>query len=143
MSFQDDFKRALDAMNVILPEGKTPLPAKLIALITSVGGLSILANALTDIITPEYVSPVFYLMRLTTGFAMMAVGYGIIKHKGWTIWVYGCITLVALVLNPILAILPGVIVLYLASLKFYFDKSFPRRFMLYIKQILAESYARE
>jgi len=120
-------QEVVDTLNVVLPSGPLPFLTKVVVLLTSAGGLSIIANILSDIIEPNRVNGFFYILRLFVGIAMICVGYGILKRKGWTVWLYGGITIIGLIVNPIIAILPLCVSFYLYTQKTYFDPHLPEK----------------
>jgi hypothetical protein len=103
-----------------LPLGDMPLPMKIIAFLTSIGGLSITASVLADIVRPDHIPIYLYILRIITGALMLLIGYGIIKKRQWAIWLYASISLVSLSVNPLLAILPVAITMYLFHKEEYF-----------------------
>jgi hypothetical protein len=122
-------KEVAQTLNVVLPMGSIPFFAKIVALLTSAGGFGIMADIFSDIIQPYHVNLYFYFLRLLVGMAMICVGYGILKNKEWTVWVYGTITLVGLFVNPIIAILPLLVTIYLYRQGRYFDPHWPQKFL--------------
>lgn len=117
------FEKAARDINVFLPIGNLPLPIKIIALLTSIGGLSILANILTDIVSPEEVGAGTYFLRLITGLSMVGVSYGLIHRERWSLWVYGFIVGISILINPVLAFLPFAILAYLYTQRDFFRPS--------------------
>lgn len=107
-------------LNIMLPLGSIPLPIKVIALLTYIGGLSIVASVFADIVWPQRVSWFFYFVRMLTGVLMILVGYGLIKKREWSAWLYGAISFIGLFVNPLLAILPIAITFYLYFNRTYF-----------------------
>lgn len=114
-------------LHVTLPEGKLTLTTKVIAFLTSAGGLSILAGILADVVRPGGISLGHYILRIIIGIIMTAVGYGIIKQKGWVVWLYGSISIISLMINPIVSVIPLLITIYLYRQKIYFDKHAPAK----------------
>jgi hypothetical protein len=51
---------------------------------------------------------------------MMTIGYGIIKRKEWSLWLYCLITVIAFFTNPHFAVLAGIISVWLFDRKIYF-----------------------
>lgn len=113
------------ALHISLPLGRGPFSIKLIALLTSLGGLSILASSLADIVSPQIVAFHFYLLRVATGIIMLLVGYGLIKRLEWSAWLYGVMSVIALYINPVLAVLPVAITMYLWYRSEYFTAGTP------------------
>lgn len=100
-------------INIALPAGNLPIAEKVIALLTSLGGISIISNLLSGIVRPKDVSYGLYGLQLIIGLAMIAIGYGIIKKKSWVVNLYGLVSIVGLTINPVLAIIPCCITVYL------------------------------
>jgi hypothetical protein len=101
-----------------------PTPVKVIALLTSIGGLSITAGSLTDIIQPfAYFSLSFHLLRLVVGVSMLAISYALIKRQRWGVWLYGVIVLISFFVNPPLSLLPLAIVFYLYTQRGWLNPS--------------------
>lgn len=132
---KDDIGELVETLHVALPTENLSLTTKIIAFLTSAGGLSIIAGILADIVRPD-ISALHYLFRIIMGAAMILVGYGIIKKKGWVVWLYGGITLIGLFINPIVAIIPLFITLYLYTQKIYFDKHLPNKLFTKLKTFL-------
>ena len=63
------------------------------------------------------------------------VSNGIIKKKGWVVWLYGGISLISLIINPVLAIIPLLITFYLYQQKIFFNKQIPKIFFNNLKDI--------
>ncbi len=113
-------------LNITLPFGSMPLPMKIIAFLTTVGGLSIVASLLADVVGSADISFLRYLLRVIIGFLMLLIGYGIIKKKIWALWLYGSISVVGLFINFtenfMLALIPIAITGYLYYERDYFEK---------------------
>lgn len=116
-------------LNVVLPNGNMSVASKAIALLTSLGGISILGNILADIVRPGTTNLFYYFLRIIVGLVMVIVGYGIIKKKGWVVWLYGGISCIGLIINPVLALVPLCITAYLYHQKKYFDLQLPRKIL--------------
>ena len=100
-------------MQVNLPGEGLLMPLRVIALFTLIGGFSIIGSMFTDIISPEKTNVFAYLGRLFVGLVMVVVSYGILHLRRWSIWLYGFIAFVGLAINPAVAILPVIVVIYL------------------------------
>lgn len=111
----DIVDRVSKELKIELPGGKSPSVIRLIAFFTLIGGIGIIGSLLTDIIDTESKPFYIYVMRLLVGFIAIAIAYGIIELKSWSIWLYGLIVLVALFINPLVAIFPLVVVIYLVT----------------------------
>ncbi|MCL5016206.1 MAG: hypothetical protein M1312_01145 [Patescibacteria group bacterium] len=114
-------------LNISLPFGNMPLPMKIITLLTSAGGLSIVASMFADIVRPQDIHFHFYLLRVITGVLMLIVGYGIAKRKEWSLWLYGGVSVISLFINPILSIVPIGITIYLYVGRAYFTDGFSKK----------------
>lgn len=119
---EKEFDKLSKTLNIVLPFGHVPLPIKIVAFLTSAGGLSILANIFSDFLHPSNTLIVFYFLRILAGLAMVIVGYGILKKQEWSIWIYGVLSLVSIFINPVLSIVPVTVTVYLISEHKYFNK---------------------
>ena len=108
-------------LNVILPIKEGPLLIRLIALFTLIGGLSIMGSLFTDIVRHVPTTLPLYALRVSVGVLAIAVSYGIITKKVWTIWLYGLIVLIGFFRNPLLSILPALVLIYLLNKRNYFN----------------------
>lgn len=127
-------EKIAEEVHASLPVTNLPLPIKIIALLLSVGGLSISASVLTDIVNPERVSLGYHFLRLCTGASMIAISYGIIRRMRWGLWLYGLFVLIGIIVNPVFIILPLAILVYLYTKRHLFKKS-------YMDEYLEEAYA--
>src|SRR5258706_12434168 len=100
-------------LEVALPGGNLPIEIKLIALFTLTGGLSIMGGIFGDVIRPTGTHLPTYLVRLVVGVAMIAISYGIVTKKVWSLWLYGLVILIGLFVNPVAAVIPLLAVIYL------------------------------
>ena len=106
-------------LNVSLPKVNLPLPLKLIALFTLIGGLSAIGTSFADIFNPEEFILKTYLLRLIAGGVFVIISYGLVRKQNWSTWLYGVMVFVSLFINWPLAILPAVIVIYM-----YFNRKY-------------------
>lgn len=118
-------------LNIKLPDGQRFLPIKIIAFLTAIGGLSVVGSLFADIVRPTQISLFLYVFRACVGVLMILIGYGILKKKGWAVWLYGGISLISFFINPTLAFLPICITIYLYTKRHLF------------KQVDAKSIANE
>ncbi len=100
-------------LKVTLPGGNLPIEVKLIALFTVTGGLSIMGGIFGDVIRPTGIHLPTYLTRLFVGVAMIAISYGIVTRKKWSLWLYGLIIAVGLYVNFVAALIPLAALVYL------------------------------
>ncbi len=100
-------------LEVTLPGGKLPLEIKLIALFTVTGGLSIMGGIFGDIVRPKEVHLPTYLIRIVVGILMIAISYGLVTRKKWSLWLYGLIVIIGLFINFVAALIPLAAVIYL------------------------------
>ncbi len=97
-----------------IPTGQLPVIIRLIMLFTLIGGLSIIGSLFVDIGRPSAsVLVEFYLLRLTIGLIAITAAYCITKKKRWAMWLYALIAVIGVWLNPITAIIPGAVTVYL------------------------------
>ena len=122
---EKEVKEVSETLNISLPFGSIPLPMKIIAFLTSVGGLSMVASVFSDIVRPQTLPFGFHILRVVTGTLMIGVGYGIIKRREWSMWLYGSISVISFFINPALSILPIIITLYLSTKRDYFNNGTP------------------
>ena len=113
--FEKKIEKIARELQVSLPASGLPLLLRLIALFTLIGGLSIIGGIFADIVRPPTSTPHFYFLRVIVGVLAIAISYGIIERKRWALWLYAVVVLVGLFINPLVAILPSLILLYLFS----------------------------
>ncbi|MBI2024620.1 MAG: hypothetical protein HYT03_00820 [Candidatus Harrisonbacteria bacterium] len=113
-------EKAAEKLQIPLPTGRGPLILKLIALLNLAGGLGITGSVLADVATTEMVNIVVYLVRLLVGLLAIAVAYGIIQKKLWSPWLYAGVVLIGLFTNPLLAIVPAIVTIYIFTQRDYF-----------------------
>jgi|GEM_PF-1486087 len=116
-------------LNVSLPNVNLPLPLKLIALFTLIGGLSAIGSAFADIFNPGEFILKAYLLRLIAGGIFVIISYGLVRKQNWSTWLYGVMVFVSLFTTWQLAILPAVIVVYMYfNRKYLYPSVFDRLF---------------
>lgn len=116
-SAEDAIEETAKKLHLDLTTKNINVGLKLIALLTLVGGLSILGNIIADTVNTREIHPGFYSLRLVIGVLAIAVSYGIVEKESWSIWLYGVIVLIGFLLNPWAALLPAGILIYLYSKK--------------------------
>ena len=120
---ENSIEKVAREINVNLPLTNLPLPLKIITLLITIGGLSITASALTDVFNPNDIGLAFYLLRAIAGVTMLAIAYGLIKRRRWSIWIYGIIVVIGVFINPGVSILPLLILIYLYTKRAMFAES--------------------
>lgn len=118
---EKEVQKVTKVLHIPLPFGSMPLPMKVLTLLTSAGGLSIVASIFSDIISPQETIVFFYLLRIVTGLLMLTVAYGLIKRKVWSLWLYGGIAAISFFINPVLSLLPIGITIYLYLRRSYLN----------------------
>lgn len=113
-----------------LPGQNLPTPVRIIAFFTLIGGLSIAGSLFADIVRPSGEHFGFFTLRIFAGAMAILTACGIIEHKRWSIWLYGLFTLFALFSNPLLAIIPFGVVIYLYTQRSYFEKSIADNYLI-------------
>ena len=121
---ESEIEKAAEELHVELPAGNLPLPLKVIALFTLIGGLSIIGSIFSDVVRPGQLSVFAYLLRLGVGVLAVAIAYGIVRRHRWALWLYGLIVAVGLFINPVVASLPLAIAVYLYLHRKYLRPSF-------------------
>lgn len=116
-------ERAAKTLQVDLTNKKINIWLKLIALLTLVGGLSILGNVISDTVSTREITPGFYTLRIAIGIMAISISYGIIERQSWAIGLYAVIVVIGLILNPWIAVLPALIFLYLFTQQKHFKSS--------------------
>lgn len=96
-----------------LPEGRLPVLVKIIALLLSIGGLSISASVFTDFVSPREATIFTQIGRLIVGLVMITVAYGIFRRKRWSLWLYGLVIFIGLFVNFRLILIPLATFIYL------------------------------
>jgi hypothetical protein len=110
-------------LQINLPGKFLPAPVRLIAFFTLAGGLSIVGSLFVDIVRPGKVDVFLYFFRILIGILAIGITYGIIERKRWAIWLYGLIAVISLFTNPVLAIVPAVVFIYLFYVRSIFTPS--------------------
>ncbi len=109
-------------LHISLPFGHIPLSFKIIALLASAGGLSIVASGIADVVRTRSESNMEFLLFLISGLMMIAIGYGIIKKREWSLYLFILVLFLALIFNEnavAVALLTGVVV-WLCDRREYF-----------------------
>jgi len=97
---------------------------KIITVFTLIGGLSIVGSLFVNIVQPNNsISGPFYILQIFTGVIALSAGYSIIKKSRAAFWLYALITVVALCLNPITALVPGAVSVYMYRKRKCFQKT--------------------
>ncbi len=118
-------------LNISIPENNLPLPIRIISLLSALGGLSIVASILADIVSPQEMLLPFYILRLITGLLMLSIGYGMMKKREWSLWLYGGVSVVSFAINPVVALLPIGITIYLYHRRSFFSGGTPKELLKY------------
>lgn len=118
-------EKVTKTLNISLPFGSMPMPIRIITLLTTVGGLGIMGGVFADIVTPQEILLHFYLLRVITGAGMLVVSYGLVKKKEWSLWVYAGFSILGLLVNPVVAIIPTIITAYLYTHRDFFTSGSP------------------
>ncbi len=129
-SFEGKAEKIADELKVTLPASGSPLPLRLIALFTLIGGLSIIGSLFADIVKPPSNTPHFYFLRIIVGLLAIFISYEIIEKSKLAIWLYGIIVVVGLFINPIVSILPSLVLMYLIFQRHQFKSSIIDQFLL-------------
>lgn len=106
-------EEAADELKINLPGANLPPVLRFIALFMLAGGLSIVGSIFADIVNPIQTNVSFYLLRILVGGLVLATAYGIIRLERWALWSYGLALLIGLLVNPIVVLLPLVVLIYL------------------------------
>lgn len=121
---KDGIEGIAEDLNVNLPNVNLPLPLKFIAVFTLIGGLSVVGSVFADIFNPNGVSFKIYILRIVSGVILIAVSYGIIKKRRWSLWLYAVIIILGLFMNPVVSVLPFLVLVYLYFKRKHFAPSF-------------------
>lgn len=106
-------EEAADELKINLPGANLPPVLRFIALFMLAGGLSIVGSIFADIVNPIQTNVSFYLLRILVGSLVLATAYGIIRLQRWALWAYGLALLIGVFVNPIVVLLPLVVLIYL------------------------------
>lgn len=106
-------EQAADELKINLPGANLPPILRFLALFMLAGGLSIVGSIFADIVNPTQTNISFYLLRILVGGLVLATAYGIIRLARWALWAYGLALLIGLTVNPIVVLLPLVVLIYL------------------------------
>ncbi|MBU1000100.1 hypothetical protein KKE78_01720 [Patescibacteria group bacterium] len=120
---EETAEKIAQEFRVNLPGENLPLPVRLTAFFTLIGGLSIIGSLFADIVNTGEKTAHVYLIRLIVGLFSLGISYGLIEKKRWAIWLYGFIAVVGLFINPLVALFPAVVVIYLIFKKDLFSPS--------------------
>lgn len=123
-------------LRISLPASGLPLLLRLIALFTLLGGLSIIGSIFADIVKPPSSTPHFYFIRIIVGILAIIISYEIIKKNRLALWLYAVIVLIGLFINPLVSILPGLVLLYLFFQRSLFKLSIFDQKLISIKNSL-------
>ncbi|MEO6078083.1 MAG: hypothetical protein ABIP54_04815 [Candidatus Andersenbacteria bacterium] len=107
---------------VNLPGAQLPLPMRIIALFTLVGGFSIMGSLFVDIASPGNTQ--FYFIRFVVGVLAIASSYFILSKQRLALWLYACIVIIGLFTNPITVLIPAIALIYLYTKRLQFAPSF-------------------
>lgn len=122
-------EKAAKTLQVDLTTKKIDIWLKLIALLTLVGGLSILGNVISDTVSTRAITPGFYTLRIVIGIMAVSISYGIIERRSWAIWLYAVIVIIGFILNPWIAALPALILIYLYTQRKEFESFSIKKFI--------------
>lgn len=129
---ENTLEKAAKELNISLPSKKVFLPFRVIAFVTLLAGINLIAGTFTDASTNLAV----YLLRIFLGLLALGIAYGILERKRWAVWLYGFLALALLFVNPVIAILPIAIVIYLNFKRNMFEISiFDIGFLFLLKKI--------
>jgi len=102
-----------ETLQVEIPKARISGLLKFIALFTLIGGLSIIGSLFVDIVQPERVSGLSYLLQIAVSAVAITAAYSILKKNYLAFWLFALITILALLLNPVTAVVPGIAAIYL------------------------------
>jgi hypothetical protein len=114
-----------EELEVNLPGKNLPIPIRLIAFFTLIGGLSIVGSLFADIVRPDDRDLFLYALRTAVGILAVVIAYGMIKKQRWCLWLYGLLALISLAENPFLSFIPITVLIYL-----YFERNIFAPFIL-------------
>jgi hypothetical protein len=113
-----EVKKVTSVLDIKMPSGNMPFVLRLIIVLTLIGGLSTIGSLLVGIGQPSAsVESRLYLFRLIIGIFAIWTAYGLVRRKKWTLWAYCAIAFFGFILNPITALVPGAVVVYLLSIR--------------------------
>ena len=122
-------EKIADELKVSLPASGLPLLFRLIALFTLIGGLSIIGSLFADIVKPPSNTPHFYFLRIIVGLIAIFISYEIIAKSRLALWLYAVVVIVGFFINPIVSILPGLVLTYLVFQRHKLKPSKPDQFL--------------
>ena len=109
-------EKVAEELQVILPKTKESLGIRIIALLSLVGGLSLIAGIITDIFSYK-TSFALYVVRFVSGLIFLAIAYGLIKKKRWPIWIMALVVIIGAFTNPAPTIVLLLLFIYLWTRK--------------------------
>jgi len=105
-----------EELQVALPKNGEALGIRIVALMCLVGGLSLMAGMITDIVNPE-ISFQVYFLRGIMGALFIGVAYGLLKRKLWPLWVLMALVAIGFFTNPAAAVVILLLLIYLWSVR--------------------------
>lgn len=122
-------EKIADELKVSLPASGSPLIFRLIALFTLIGGLSIIGSLFADIVRPPSNTPHFYFLRIIVGLLTITISYEIIAKSRLALWLYAVVVIIGFFINPIVSVLPGLVLVYLIFQRHKLKPSGPDQFL--------------
>ncbi len=122
-TLEEEVAEVTHELHMDLPGGNVALFVKIVALLTLIGGTSVLGATFVDLFNPGHGNFWLYLLRMVSGALLLSAAYGLIKRQRWALWIYGVVVVAGALINPILAIFPAALLLYLIWRRGYFIPS--------------------
>jgi len=113
--------KAAEELDIKRPKTKWPLGLKIAAFFLLIGGVALVGAAFADIFGSQ-ISIGVILLKIIVGIASLFTAYGFIKQLRWSLWLFGMMVAVIILINPVLAILYVLILVYLINNKEIFKK---------------------
>ena len=125
-------------LKINVPNEKVSFILNIIAFFTILPALNLIASTFID----TKISTTMYISRLILGLIAIAVAYGILEKERWAIWLYGFLAIIMLSINPIISLLPIVIVIYLYTQRRHFKISIFDKIYFTIREKIKDQIAK-
>ncbi|PJE51477.1 MAG: hypothetical protein COV29_00650 [Candidatus Yanofskybacteria bacterium CG10_big_fil_rev_8_21_14_0_10_36_16] len=109
---EETVEKIAKELQLVLPKINEPLGVRIVALLSLVAGLGLLARMMSDVFDAKVP---FYLIftRVVGGLLLLGISYGLVKRRRWPVWVLGAVVLIGAFVNPGPAMALLIIFLYL------------------------------
>lgn len=107
-------EKVAEDLNIELPEtANTPFGYRMITLLVLLGGIAIVGNVFSDNFSFHNVNILLYFARLAIGLLLVMIAYGLNKRRFYAVWLMGAATIISMISDLYLAIVPLLVFIYL------------------------------